>query len=381
MPQHLLLTGATGQVGRYLVRDLLLKGQPLAVLLRPRGDQTARDRLEGVLGHWERELGRPLPRPVCLEGDVTLPGLGLDAATRRWAARHCDVLLHNAASLSFAGADRNKDPWLTNLTGSAHVLEFCRQTGIGRLHYVSTAYVCGKRSGVIYEDELDRGQDFRNDYERCKCEAEKRVRAADFLESLTVYRPAVIVGDSRTGYTAAYNGLYPYLQFPWLVGQFAPRDADGRWHAPVRINLTGDERRNLVPIDWVSAVLTHMLLRPEWHGRTYHLTPRQPVTARTIEEAMAANYGYYGPRFVGPEALARGPLNELEKHFYQYVETYQPYWHEEPIFDAAHTAAAAPHLPCPVIDVPFLTRLIQFAVSDRWGKGVGKRERAGAGGK
>src|SRR5437868_5583775 len=117
MPQHVLLTGATGQVGRYLIRDLLLAGQPLAVLLRARGDQTARDRLEGVLGYWERQLGRPLARPVCLEGDVTSPGLGLDAAARRWAARHCHALLHNAASLTFTGPDRNKDPWLTNLTG------------------------------------------------------------------------------------------------------------------------------------------------------------------------------------------------------------------------------------------------------------------------
>ena len=132
MLQRLLLTGATGQVGRYLVRDLLLKGQPLAVLLRPRGDQTAGDRLDGVLGYWERELGRPLPRPVCLEGDVALPGLGLDAATRRWVARHCDALLHNAASLTFVGADRDKDPWLTNLTGTAHVLDGLRAQRRGR---------------------------------------------------------------------------------------------------------------------------------------------------------------------------------------------------------------------------------------------------------
>jgi hypothetical protein len=188
-----------------------------------------------------------------------------------------------------------------------------------------------------------------------------------------VYRPSIIVGDSRTGYTATYHGLYPYLQFPWLLSRFAPRDADGRWHAPVRLNLTGDERRNLVPIDWVSAVMAHVLLHPELHGRTYHLTPRQPVTARTLEQAMAENYGYYGPTFVGPEGLNGGPMNELEKQFYEYVATYQPYWHEEPVFECAHTTDAAPHLPCPDIDVPFLSRLIAFAVKDRWGKGVEKR--------
>ncbi len=377
MPKHLLLTGATGQVGQYLIRDLLLEGQPVAALVRSQGNRSARDRLESILTRWESELGRPLARPVCLEGDVTAPGLGLSAGDRDWAARHCGGVLHNAASLTFVGTDRDKDPWLSNLTGTGHVLDFCRRAGIRELHYVSTAYVCGKRSGVVREADLDCGQEFRTDYEHCKCEAEKLVRAADFLDAPTVYRPAMIVGDSRTGYTATYHGLYPYLQFAYLVSQYAPRGADGRWHAPLRLNLTGDEGRNLVPIDWVSAVMTHVLLHPDLHGRTYHLTPPEPVTARTIEKAMSTRLSYYGPSFDGPDALAQGPLNELEKQFYEYVSIYQPYWNQEPVFDSANTLAAAPHLPCPAVDVPYLHRLMDYAIEDRWGKGPAKkREKA-----
>jgi thioester reductase-like protein len=102
MAGYCLLTGATGLVGRYLLRDLLLRGIPVAVLIRSRDGGAPAKRLEEILRYWDREAGRPLPRTIyCLEGDITLPGLGLDEDDRRWVARHCDRILHNAASLTF----------------------------------------------------------------------------------------------------------------------------------------------------------------------------------------------------------------------------------------------------------------------------------------
>jgi thioester reductase-like protein len=100
---------------------------------------------------------------------------------------------------------------LSNLTGTRNLLQLCRETGVRQFDHVSTAYVCGKRPGPVFERELDCGQTFRNDYERSKCEAEKLVRAAAHLDRVTVYRPAIIVGDSRTGYTTAYHGPYAYF--------------------------------------------------------------------------------------------------------------------------------------------------------------------------
>jgi nucleoside-diphosphate-sugar epimerase len=374
MSKCILLTGATGLVGQYLLRDLLLEGMPVAVLIRSQGQESALERLEHLMSHWETELSRKLPRPVCLEGDITLAGLGLTMEARLWAAKHCAALLHNAASLTFFGKDRNEDPWLSNLTGTENILQFCRQVGVRHLHYMSTAYVCGKRPGTVLELELDHDQGFRNDYENCKFEAEKLVRSASFLDSLTVYRPATIVGDSRTGYTTTYHGLYSYLQFVWMLRQYANLQEDGRWHIPVRLNVTGDECRNLISVDWVSAVTTYLVLKPEHHGRTYHLTPLEPVTAREIEEAMCSHFGYYGPTFVGPDGLAEGTLNEVERLFYEYVGRYTPYWAQEPTFDCTNTRTAAPHLPCPRIDTACLHRLIDFAIQDRWGKKKTRRQ-------
>lgn len=368
MSQYLLLTGATGLVGQYLLRDLLLERVPVAVLIRSQGSESAEDRLERVMNHWEAELYRKLPRPMCLEGDITIPGLGLSPEAGRWAAKHCTSVVHNAASLTFFGKNRDEDPWLSNFTGTANILEFCRQTGVRHLHYMSTAYVCGKRPGMILESELNHDYEFRNDYENCKFEAEKLVRSAPFLDSLTVYRPATIVGDSATGYTTSYHGLYSYFQFAWILRQYANLQEDGRWYIPLRLNVTGDESRNLIPVDWVSAVTTHLVLNPKHHGQTYHLTPVEPVTAREIEEAICSHFGYYGPTFVGRDGLAQDDLNEVERKFYEYVDRYAPYWTKEPVFDCTNTRTAAAHLPCPRIDMPCLHRLIDFAIRDRWGK-------------
>lgn len=364
----LLLTGATGLLGQYLLRDLLQTGQPIAVLLRSRGSRSAAERLEATITLLERQLGAPLPRPVCLAGDVSRDDLGLSRDDRAWVADRCEAVLHSAASLTFVGRDRDKDPWLSNVGGTANVLDFCRRYGPRRLHYVSTAYVCGKRTGVIREDEFDCAQEFRNDYEASKFEAEALVRSAAFLEGTTIYRPAVIVGDSRTGYTSTYHGLYLYLRYLWLVVQFVPRGADGRIYYPVRFTLTGEEHRNLVPVDWVSAVMTHILGRPELHGRTYHLVPRELLTFREVYESLARHFRIDGPTYAGPAGLQHGTMNEYEQMFYSCVASYQDYWHDEPVFDCRNTRTAAPHLPCAKIDLACLLRLLDFAVRDGFGR-------------
>src|SRR5262249_2071671 len=97
-----------------------------------------------------------------------------------------------------------------------------------------------------------------------------------------------------------------------------------------------------------------------------HLTPTHPVTARELESMLADYFQYYGPRFVGSENL--GPLNDLEHFFYSFVNHYQPYWAHEPSFDCSNTIKALPNLPCPRLDRACLTRMLDFAIQDGWGK-------------
>src|ERR1035441_9824790 len=96
---YYLLTGATGLLGSYLLRDSLLAGRRMAVLVRPSKSESAVQRIETQLRQWELALETSLPRPVVLEGNLSEIDLGLDNVTLDWISRNCTSVFHNAASL------------------------------------------------------------------------------------------------------------------------------------------------------------------------------------------------------------------------------------------------------------------------------------------
>ena len=373
---HLLLTGATGLLGRYLMRDLLAAGRVhggtgLAVLVRDGKHAAAAARVEAALHRFEVERGTALPRPVVLAGSLTEPGLGLSDADREFVARRVDAVLHSAASLTFQTApardddlpDDRREPFATNVGGTRNLLELCEAAGVRTFHHVSTAYVCGKRTGPIPETAADPSHGFGNDYERTKFEAERLVRTAvddGTLDTATVLRPSIIVGDSATGFTSTYHGLYAPLRVLAGFGVKTAVSGDGRPPAENLVGflgLDGDERKNLIPVDWASAVATRVVLDPALHGATYHLTNPHPVTVTDVSDAVGL-------------ALADGEENRVAKSggddlldaFASHMETYRPYLRDDPPFDATRTAAAAPDLPCPRLDVDALTDLCRWAV-------------------
>lgn len=367
MSDYLLLTGCTGLLGRYLLRDLLLEGRRVAVIVRPARKESAAARVEAILQMWENELGQMLPRPVCLEGNVCEPEVGLDVESRTWVAEHCNTMLHSAASLTFH-ADGSGEPDRTNIEGTQNVLNLCQSAAINVLHYVSTAYVCGLREELVMEDDLDFGQEFRNDYERTKLTAEKLVRCADFLKQLTIYRPAVIAGDSQTGYTNTYHGLYMYLKLMSVLVRNTEPGPDGVRFTPVRLNMTGEEPRNIIPVDWVSAVMCHLLKTPEAHGKTFHIAPEKPLTPRQIIEAGYTYFNSRGVEFVGQSPTEGQPISEMDRDAHDNMGMYKEYEVSDPDFDLTNLHQYAGHLPCPVIDEAMLHRFWKYGEDDRWGK-------------
>ncbi len=359
---YLLLTGATGLLGRYLVRDLLRRDVDLAVVVRPSRRQSPQARVEAMMQTWERMEREQLPRPVVLCGDITQPNLGLCRDDLHWVARHCDAVLHNAASLTFHSESSTGEPWRSNVRGTKNVLELCRRTGIRDFHHVSTAYVAGKRTGVVLESEVDVGQELSNDYERSKLEAEKLVRASEFLSPPTVYRPAIIVGDSKTGFTTTFHGFYALLRVVYTLALAqGVLDLPAPLHIPVRLKLDGNERKNLVPVDWVSEAIAEILVSPQLHGRTYHLTPEQPVTSRMLCEVLQRVNNFHGTQFCGRNAEVPEP-SEPEKIFYEHIRVYDAYWRDDPVFDRTNLMEALAHLPCPRIDLDRLLMLARAAV-------------------
>jgi thioester reductase-like protein len=365
---HLLLTGATGLLGRYLMRDLLTAGVPLAVLVRRSRRKSPAVRVEAAIRNWEELEGRPLERPIVLEGDITHPDFGLTPDQMKWAAENVSSVLHNAASLSFVSTGRHAEPWRSNVDGTRNVLEFCREAGVRTMHQVSTAYVAGMRSGRVYENELREGQEFVNPYEESKVEAEEMVRDSGFLDSVTVFRPAIIIGDSQTNITFTYHNFYVMLELAYkLTQQLGARDFTGRNRGDfVRFEADGQWRKNLVPVEWVSAVMSHIITNPEHHGQTYHLTPRMPVTVRLIRDVIEQVSNLYGVDF--GEARSNNTeeqANSLEM-FHQAAEVYQSYWRDDPVFDSTNTQRAAPHLLCPHVDRTMLLRLSETAISNKF---------------
>jgi thioester reductase-like protein len=360
---YVLLTGSTGLVGRHLLRDLLAGGHRVAVLARGSKLQSARERIEVIMSHWEREAGRALCRPVVLEGDLLAERLGLDDSAQQWISDNCDAILHNAASMTFR-EDEQGEPFRTNVDGMQRVLEMCRETGIRQFHHVSTAYLCGLREGRILESELDEGQELGNVYEQSKLAAEKLVRGADFLDRLTVYRPGSVIGDSHTGYCTSLHGFYLPLQLAYSIANTIPPEfMNDRFSA--RLGLKGDEGKNLVPVDWLSSAIVRLFGTPAHHGQTYHLASPKPVSVKLIQEVIQEAINSYCDRQPG-KPLSDIELAGVEELFYDHMLIYKSHWRNDPTFDVTNTQRALPDLPCPEIDRDLLLRVSRYPIERKF---------------
>lgn len=353
---YLLLTGATGLVGRHVLRDLLAADVPVAAMVRPeKGPAT----LDGIMGYWEQQAGRVLPRPIVIEGDLCHPDVVPDVSQRRWLASHCDRILSCAASMTFR-EDKRGEPFRTNVEGTRNLLEMCRAAGIRHFHQVSTAYICGLRQGQILESDIDVGQELGNVYEQSKLTAEKMIREADFLLQRTFYRPASVLGDSASGYVTNFHGFYLPLQLAHtMAGRVPVRQMNERFFA--KLGLRGDEGKNLVPVDWLSQAIVYLVTHPEHHGRTYHLASPDPVPVVEVQKVIQDAIERYYPKPLAKD-ISEAELQTLEALFYDYMSIYRSHWRDDPKFDLTNTRAALPHLPCPKMTYEVLLRVARYPV-------------------
>ncbi len=366
--KYVVLTGATGLLGAYLLKDLLAAGTRCVVLVRSSKFENAVQRIETTLARFEREEGIVLPRPVVMESDLTRPTLGLNEGQRRWISEHCNAMLHNGASLQFQLDEKTNEPYRSNIGGTENVLALCRETGIREFHHVSTAYICGLRTDLCSENELDVGQKFGNAYEESKVAAEKLVRAADHLDSVTFYRPSIIIGDSKTGYTSTYHGFYTPLK---IVHSFIRSEVvDGTPLLGV-LGLTGNERKHFVPVDWVSAATVRIFSNPKLHGSVYHLVPKRPTTCKTtlrvFEDALRRRLNEKGKPPETPNSLSEFNMGMIGEIFKDQMEVYQAYWRDDPTFDRTNIERVLPDLPCPDVHYAMLIRLAKFALDNGFG--------------
>lgn len=301
----LLMTGFPGFLGSALLPRLLARRPrtKAVCLVQPQYLPTARQRLQ------ELETSDPhvSGRVELVVGDITAPGLGVDRQGAQRLRRLTEVW-HLAAvydlTVPLEIARR------VNVEGTARVLEFCQGlTKLRRLQYVSTCYVSGRYDGEFTEDALDEGQEFQNHYEATKFEAEVLVRKAmaDGLPA-TIYRPGIVVGDSRTGATQKYDG-------PYFVATLLRRQPLPLVVVP-SIGAVDEVTVGVVPQDFVIAAMDELSVLDRSLGRTYALTDPAPPTVRELVETLARHLGkrvLWVPMPLGLTRLVVGSVPGLER--------------------------------------------------------------------
>jgi thioester reductase-like protein len=234
--ETVFITGFPGFIATRLVKRLAAEGARFILLTQPAFLATAQAGVEQIAS----ETGVDPTKFAIVSGDITQPHLGLSAAELDMARRETTVLFHLAAIYDLA-VDSNVAAHV-NVEGTLNVTNFAKSiAGLKRYHYVSTCYVAGKREGLIREDELHHDQGFRNHYEETKYLAEVAVEALKAELPVTIHRPAVVCGDSHTGETAKYDGIYYLIHYL------------RRWPGGLTLLNIGNREvcLNLVPIDFV----------------------------------------------------------------------------------------------------------------------------------
>lgn len=364
----ILFTGATGFMGHYVLRDLLRHDRRLVVLVRP-PLEAGIQRLTAMLRQIDLGVEDCLASGQLQVVAGHLPD-GLPEST--WGPT--SAIVHCAASLQlFSNGDG--DPERTNLEGTRAIIEWAKRHSVTRIHAVSTAYTCGWNVGTIPEAFHEPAPEFQTDYERTKWQAERLLQAwADHPgRSLTLYRPSFLIGDSETGHTTQYAGFY---QFARLVGvlkeQFFDPDNGEKTRIPLRIPGRPEDRQNIVPVDYVARVMAEIVIRPQYHGRIYHLTNPDPPTNEAMKRCYEEYYGLYGGSFADPSEVV-GRCTTAESILWDQYHLLTPRVVHTPRFDTSNTEEVVRVLGIkfPVLNNTRLFRMLDVAAARNWGRGNG----------
>lgn len=370
--KRIILTGATGFIGHYLLAALLRKGCTCVVLARGSVDQT-KARLAELLGELDLDAAHLLSeeRLLCREGDLCagLPHPG---------DLNGSVLVHAAGATNF-NPDAAGNPQRTNVLGTHNILAFAESADIDEVHLLSTAYVCGRAHGPTPEAVVDPEPVFHNDYERSKYDAERMCAdwAADTGSGLTIYRPSVVVGEFASGRATRFGGFYVLARATEVLGRSLDEgDTNARHAIDLRIKARAADRQDFVPVDYVAATMAHIIDDPALHGPVYHLTHSHPPTNAEIKSWLEAYFNLGGGRFVDPEVFAAEGFSEHERIFADMTRPIEHHFTGTPCFERANAEAVerAAGIGCPRYDASATARLLHYARSVAWGRRASRPE-------
>jgi nucleoside-diphosphate-sugar epimerase len=269
----IFLTGFPGFIATRLARRLAASDTQFFLLVQTQFVENAMRAVEKI----SAETGTPLENFALIEGDITQENLGMSGYDLAVIKDETTDVYHLAAIYDLAV---EKNPaYLVNVEGTKNVNELVKNLpNLRRYNYVSTCYVAGKRGGEILETELEHNAGFRNFYEETKYLAEMEVEALKSeVPQTTIFRPSVVVGDSETGETASYNGIYYLIQYLRKAPSLLRFINVGNKHVKL----------NLVPVDFVVEGIAALAKDENAVGKTVALADPNPLTTAELFEAIA----------------------------------------------------------------------------------------------
>lgn len=350
--RHIFVTGATGFLGWDLVKNLLQHEKVMLYLL-VRGDssRSASERIDKLIrqSYKNYKLKEVREKIKVVRGDITEKNLGINESVLKDLYKKINAVYHCAALCEFEiPLQRIRK---INVHGTKNMLDFamrCSENGqFKSFHHVSTVAIMGKSGGVFYENELDKGQEFNNTYEQTKFEAEKLVdRYRRKGLSISVYRPSIITGDSRTGEVSNFQMLYQPLHI-FSLGIFD------------RVPANNDMSYNLVPVDYVARAIS-LISSASDNNKNYHLTNPHTITLDFLLDAASSYFGFKKPKIIASKEFNFKALKGFRK---KVLNPYLPYLnHEKVVFDRRNfdKEISGKGFSWPVVDKDLLLRLFGY---------------------
>ncbi|MGD9588425.1 MAG: SDR family oxidoreductase [Pyrinomonadaceae bacterium] len=293
--RSIFMTGFPGFIAERLLEKLAAVDREFYLLVQPQF-------VEAALGHLERiaeTTQTPLENYAVIEGDITQKELGIGPEDAETLADRVTDVFHLAAIYDLAVA--REAAFAVNVEGTRNVNNFvagCRK--LIRYNHISTCYVAGKRTGRIAETDLEHEAGFRNFYEESKYLAEQEVEKFKAERPTTIFRPSVVVGDSQTGETAKYDGIYYLIQYL----RKAP--------SLLRLVNVGNERvrLNLVPVDFVAEAIAALAFDERAAGKTLAIADPEPLTTRELFDSIAEGLAGRGSLITPPAKLVEWFLSK-----------------------------------------------------------------------
>jgi nucleoside-diphosphate-sugar epimerase len=382
------ITGASGFIGSHLATALAQEGHSVYLLVRPSKEHTVHQRWD-LIADWLELAPETRGRITVFSGDLDSSDLNLSPDNARFLKENVEEIVHAAANTSFSAKKRD-EAIRTNITGLQNLISFSESGSFRHIHYISTAYVAN-RALALSPEALSNSTEFCNPYEETKHQAESLIH--DYCRRtnvrLSIYRPSIVYGNSKTGRTFRFNALYhPIRSIAYLVDLFKSdilensglqakelgislNPANQRLHLPICFQTGKSGGLNLVPIDCCTDSIMGIMKTKRSEG-FFHIVNKHNTSMEDLVSYAREFFNVSGLHVKSSSRVREQDPRPLDHLFQRYMEPFQPYIEDTRVFDTSRAAHILKPLgiECPVFSHSIFARCMTYALDNNWGRNL-----------